>query len=252
MSEKEKDVAESTGEGRSRRRNLPKIKPPNLKTQVYDLILDFIVDGKYRDNDMLPPERILCEELGVSRTVVREAIKSLETRGILTVIHGKGIKVNPSNSHDIANAFMLYLRRENKEASMSDLMEGRYAIETEIARLAAKRANEADLKRLRVTLQEMDSVLGDVKKFVFMDIDFHLQLAIISKNILFITIAEALVIPLRHSREETVSAEDNVLAQKQHTAICKSIELHDHELAYRQMSEHLKHVEEVLRAHGKL
>ena len=109
MSEKEKDVAESTGEGRSRRRNLPKIKPPNLKTQVYDLILDFIVDGKYRDNDMLPPERILCEELGVSRTVVREAIKSLETRGILTVIHGKGIKVNPSNSHDIANAFMLYL-----------------------------------------------------------------------------------------------------------------------------------------------
>ena len=252
MSEKEKDVAESTGEGRSRRRNLPKIKPPNLKTQVYDLILDFIVDGKYRDNDMLPPERILCEELGVSRTVVREAIKSLETRGILTVIHGKGIKVNPSNSHDIANAFMLYLRRENKEASMSDLMEVRYAIETEIARLAAKRANEADLKRLRVTLQEMDSVLGDVKKFVFMDIDFHLQLAIISKNILFITIAEALVIPLRHSREETVSAEDNVLAQKQHTAICKSIELHDHELAYRQMSEHLKHVEEVLRAHGKL
>ena len=252
MSEKKRYVGKNTGEGNPMVRNLPNIKPPNLKTQVYDLILDFIVDGKYRDNDMLPPERILCEELGVSRTVVREAIKSLETRGILSVIHGKGIKVNPSSSHDIANAFMLYLRRENKEASMSDLMEVRYAVETEIARLAAKRASEEDLRRLRAILHEMDSVLGDVKKFVFMDIDFHLQLATISRNILFITIAEALVIPLRHSREETVSAEDNVLAQRQHTAICKSIELHDHELAYRQMSEHLKHVEEVLREHGKL
>ncbi len=252
MSEQKRRVGKNIGEDKPLRRNLPNIKPPKLKTQVYDLILDFIVDGKYKDNDMLPPERVLCEELGVSRTVVREAIKSLETRGILSVIHGKGIKVNPSDSHDIANAFMLYLRRENKEASMSDLMEVRYAIETEVARLAARRANEEDLRRLRAIIEEMETVLDDVEKFVFMDIDFHLQLAIISRNILFITIAEALVIPLRHSREETVSAEDNILAHRQHTAICKSIEVHDYELAHRQMSEHLKHVEEVLREHGKL
>jgi len=252
MSEKKRRVVRSAGGGKSLRRNLPNIKPPNLKTQVYDLILDFIVDGKYRDNDMLPPERILCEELGVSRTVVREAIKSLETRGILTVIHGKGIKVNPSDSHDIANAFMLYLRRENKEASLGDLMEVRFAIETEVARLAARHANDEDLTKLRAIIQDMATVLDDVEKFTFLDIDFHRNLAIISRNILFITIAEALVIPLRHSREETVSAEDNVLAHRQHNDICKSIEQHDHELAGRQMLEHLKHVEEVLREHGKL
>jgi GntR family transcriptional repressor for pyruvate dehydrogenase complex len=131
-------------------------------------------------------------------------------------------------------------------------MEVRFAIETEIAGLAARRANDEDLKALRVIVHNMETVLDDVEKFMFMDIDFHRNLAIISRNILFITIAEALVIPLRHSREETVSAEDNVLAHRQHNDICKSIEQHDHDLAGKQMFEHLKHVEEVLREHGKL
>ncbi len=252
MSEHGKRVIRSVSGARPAAGSLPNIKPPTLKTQVYELLLDFIVDGKYKDNDMLPPERILCEELGVSRTVVREAIKSLETRGILSVIHGKGIKVNPSSSHDISNAFMLYLRRQNKEASMRELMEVRYAIETEIAGIAAMHARDEDIAGLQETLREMEAVLDDVEKFVFMDIDFHLQLAVMTKNILFITIAEALVIPLRKSREETVSPEDNVLAHRQHAGICRSIELHDHEMAYQHMAEHLKHVEEVLREHGKL
>jgi len=231
---------------------LPNIKPPNLKTQVYDLILNLIVDGKYKDNDMLPPERILCEELGVSRTVVREAIKSLETRGILTVIHGKGIKVNPATSHDIANAFMLFLRRQKEEVSMKDLLEVRYSIETKISKSAALMATDEDVKKLETILEQMKLVIDDVKKFVFVDLDYHLQLACATHNILFLTIIEALVVPLRKSREETVSAPDNVQSFQEHVNIFKSIKDHDAESAQRLMAEHLKHVENVLREHGKL
>ena len=231
---------------------LRNIKPPTLKTQVYDLLLDLIVDGKYKDNDMLPPERILCEELGVSRTVVREAIKSLETRGILTVIHGKGIKVNPSTSHDISNAFMLYLRRQQEEVSMKDLLQVRYAIEIEIAKYAALLANEEDISKLKMILDRMKNVIDDVEKFVFVDLDYHLQLAYITRNIIFITIIEALVVPMRKSREETVSVADNVQSFKEHMDIYKSVQEHDSGKARKLMADHLKHVESVLKEHGKL
>ena len=90
---------------------LPNMRQPNLKSRVYELLLNMIIEGKFEIGEMLPPERILCQELGVSRTVIREAIKSLETRGVLKVIHGKGIQVVPATSHDISVAFMLYLRR---------------------------------------------------------------------------------------------------------------------------------------------
>lgn len=231
---------------------LPNIKSPNLKTQVYDLLLNLIVDGKYKDNDMLPPERILCEELGVSRTVVREAVKSLETRGILKIIHGKGIKVNPSTSHDISNAFMLYLRRQNKDVPMKDLLQVRYAIETEIAKYAAINADEEDLQKLKAVLEKMEDVIGDVEKFVYMDLDYHLQIAYITRNIIFITMIEELVVPLRMSREETVSAEDNIQSLQEHKDIFESIRAHDSDRAKELMLAHLKHVERVLREHNKL
>lgn len=233
-------------------RELPYIKSPNLKTQVYDLLLNLIIEGKYKDNDMLPPERILCEELGVSRTVVREAIKSLETRGILKVIHGKGIKVNPATSYDISSAFMLYLRRQNREVSLKDLMQVRYAVETEIARYAALNATEAELEKIEAILESMKQVTNDMEKFVYTDLDFHLQLALMTGNIFFTTIMEALVIPLRKSREETVSPSDNIRAFQEHLDIFQSIKSHDAEAAKSLMAKHLKHVEEVLREHGKM
>ena len=231
---------------------LPNIKSPNLKTQVYELLLNMIVDGKYKDNDMLPPERVLCEELGVSRTVVREAVKSLETRGILTVLHGKGIKVNPSTSHDVSNAFMLFLRRQNKEVSLKDLLEVRYSIETEIARYAAQKAQPRDIEKLEEILNRMKLVIDKMGDFVDIDLEYHLQLAYTCRNIVFITIMEALVIPLRKSREETVSPEDNVQSFDEHLAIFNAIRNYDMEGARNNMVKHLRHVEEVLRAHGKL
>jgi GntR family transcriptional repressor for pyruvate dehydrogenase complex len=231
---------------------LPNIKSPNLKTQVYELLLNMIVDGKYKDNDMLPPERVLCEELGVSRTVVREAVKSLETRGILTVLHGKGIKVNPSTSHDVSNAFMLFLRRQNKEVSLKDLLEVRYSIETEIAGYAAQKAQPRDIEKLEEILNRMKLVIDKMGDFVDIDLEYHLQLAYTCRNIVFITIMEALVIPLRKSREETVSPEDNVQSFDEHLAIFNAIRNHDMEGARKNMVKHLRHVEEVLRAHGKL
>lgn len=231
---------------------LPKIRQPNLKSRVYELLLNMIIDGKYRDNDMLPPERMLCEELGVSRTVIREAIESLETRGVLQVIHGKGIKVVPSSSSDISNAVMLYLRRRHHEVSMRDLIEMRLAVETEVAAHAALRAEEPHLRELRAILDRMAKATADTGRYVLADLDFHLKLAYATRNILFATILEALLVPLRQSFEESFEMRDNEQTWQEHAGIYQSVESRDAERARKLMVEHLEHAERVLKSRGKL
>ena len=231
---------------------LPNIKQPNLKSRVYELLLDMVVDGKYKDNDMLPPERILCEELGVSRTVVREAVKSLETRGVLKVIHGKGIMVIPATSNDISEAFVLYLRRKNRNASMKDLIEIRFSIETEIARYAAIRSGAEDARALERIVDRMRELVNDFDEFVAADLAFHLQLATIARNIIFSTVIEALVIPLMISFKETASVADNARSISEHAEIARSVKQNDAGEAKELMAKHLQHVESMLREHGKL
>lgn len=231
---------------------LPKIKHPNLKSRVYELLMNMVIDGKYRENEMLPPERVLCEELGVSRTVIREAVKSLEARGILQVIHGVGIRVVPATRSDIAEAFMLYLHRQHRAVSMKDVMEVRRSIETEIVHSASARPSEADLRELREILDLMEKKVRDEDGYIRADLDFHIKLAHMTRNILFITILEALLIPLRQILLETFGVQDNEMTCRQLRAVFERIAAGDAEGARELKAEHLRHTEEALRARGKL
>jgi DNA-binding FadR family transcriptional regulator len=177
----------------------PKIGTQNLKNRVYELLLDLIISGKLKVGEMLPSERILAEELGVSRTVLREAIKSLETRGVLTVTHGKGIRVNPVDSSDISHAFMLYLRRQNQEVPLLDLIDFRNILEPEIAKRAAHNSNKENIKPLEEIIGRMRDAVGDIEQFNRIDIEYHLELAKLTGNIFLTTVMEELIIPIRES-----------------------------------------------------
>ena len=232
--------------------DLPNFRQPNLKNRVYELLLNMIIDGKYKIDDMLPPERILCEELGVSRTVIREAVKSLETRGVLKVIHGKGIQVIPTTSHDISSAFMLYLRRQKREVSMNDLIVVRYTIETEIARQAALNASQKEIDALAEILDNGGKVLEDMDAYVASDLEFHLHMTRMTHNILFITILESLLIPLHESFTSTVSVKDNRQSIGEHREIFRCLKARDADGARHMMARHLKHVENMLRRRGRV
>jgi DNA-binding FadR family transcriptional regulator len=238
--------------GKETKADLPNIRQPNLKNRVYELLLNMIIEGKFKIGEMLPPERILCEELGVSRTVIREAIKSLETRGVLKVIHGKGIQVVPTTSHDISGAFMLYLRRQQREVSMNDLIVLRYTIETEIARQAALNANQKEIDALGEILDNGEKVLEEMDAYVTADLEFHLHMSYMTHNILFITIMESLLVPLHTSFTETVSVKDNRQSISEHREIFRCLEARDADGAKQMMARHLKHVENMLQRRGKV
>jgi DNA-binding FadR family transcriptional regulator len=223
----------------------PHIGIPKLKTKVYETLLGLIVGGKLKVGEMLPPERILAEELGVSRTVLREAIKSLETRGVLTSIHGVGIQVNPVSSEDISNAFMLYLKRQNQELPLMDLIEFRAIIEPEIARLAAQKAGKEDIDELSKILERMKESIGDVGVFNRIDLEYHLQISKLTENLFFTTIMKELIIPIREVITRTGGV-DNKKVFNDHYAVFERIRDKDAEGARKAMMKSIAYARQIL------
>lgn len=234
-----------------KKENLPHIQKHSLKNRVYELLLGMIIDGKYKSGDMLPPEKILCEEIGVSRTVIREAMKLLEARGVIDVIHGKGIKVLPPTMQSISNAFMLYLQLQQQEVTLKDLLAVRSTIEPEIARQAVLNSSDDEIQMLSdLIIRKGEKVLDDTEAYVSVDLDFHLQLAHMTHNILFLTIIESLISPIRKSIMVTVNADGH--GHGDHTDIFKCIQSRDAEGAKEMMSVHLKHAENIFRNRGQI
>ena len=135
---------------------------------------------------------------------------------------------------------------------MKDLIEIRFSIETEIARYAAMRADAEDAEALERLVDRMRELVHDFDKFIVADLEFHLRLAYIARNIICTTVIEALVIPLMVSFKETASVLDNTRSVREHAEIARSVKQNNAGEAKELMARHLQHVESMLREHGKL
>src|ERR671916_1253215 len=110
------------------------IRRVKLRDQVADMLLEMIMSGEYQAGERLPPERILVEQIGVSRTVVREALNLLETRGLIRIEHGRGAVVSANGAHALHKNLGFLLRMQ--PGTLWELMEMRKALEVEVAGLA--------------------------------------------------------------------------------------------------------------------
>ncbi|MFQ5794666.1 MAG: FadR/GntR family transcriptional regulator [Candidatus Bipolaricaulia bacterium] len=165
-------------------------------------IKQLIKEGTLSIGDKLPSERQLVRELGTSRVPVREALRMLEAQGLIEVHPGKGAFVvgSPDEAESVA-----HLKRwfwENRDRVL-DLLEVRGAVEQEAAYLAARRADEQDIERLRSILERTDQAIerGDIKAIVKNDQMFHIAISRASKNEFFPTLAEQLIDALYESRK---------------------------------------------------
>ena len=91
------------------------LKQENLTSKTISALKEFIISESLTEGFKLPPERILSDQLGISRNIIREALKSLEANGIIKKLHGKGAFITPFNSELIAKniIFGLKLSKEN-------------------------------------------------------------------------------------------------------------------------------------------
>src|SRR5665647_997009 len=156
-----------------------KIKKKTLPMSVVKQIQTLINQGQLKVGDRLPSERELSYKLGVSRPSLREAMRILESLGILTVKSGSGSYLN---SVLITTDDIEQLEERVEKYSYLELVEARKILECEIVFLAAKNATAADLEAIDETYKKMELSKNDENAFILADYAFHMAIAKASKN----------------------------------------------------------------------
>lgn len=182
----------------------------NVHGHTLDLLGQNILAGAYAHGESLPPEPVLCAELGVSRTVVREAIKSLVAKGLIVTGPKVGTRVLPESQW---NWFDPDVIRWQAQAGLTpqflkDLLELRRVVEPAAVRLAAEKATAADIAEIESAYQGMKQAIEHGGDYVTHDMRFHQGLFLATHNRMLVQMSKALNALLRTSFEISTRIKD--------------------------------------------
>ena len=209
-----------------------------LADKVADLLKKAILSGQLAAGDRLPPERVLGDRFGVSRTVIREAMRSLAAKGMVEVRSGSGTVVARVGAGSVAETMQLYLRGASVEYDLID--EVRTMVEVHVAGVAAQRATEADLDGMRAVLQSMAASADDDERCALHDAEFHRCVARATHNPLYLVMLDAIGEPIMTVRHGTLSVPGRSwTAIEAHLAILDRVAGQDPEGAREAMRVHL-------------
>jgi GntR family transcriptional repressor for pyruvate dehydrogenase complex len=219
---------------------IPIKRQDKLSGQVAGQIQDLILSKKIKPGERLPTERELGDMFQVSRTVIREAIRTLEARGLITSQTGSGNYVRAVQGEDVVNSLGMYLSSQDSSYTVESIMEVRRVLELQVVKLAAERATDDDIDRLELIVEQMNQSKNDIDSFSKWDLEFHLALAHACDNYLFNILIEPLSEPLFElmwTGSTIPGAIDD--ACQFHRDILEALKLKDVDLAVNVMQTHL-------------
>jgi len=222
----------------------------NLREQVLNAIGSRIISGELSPGDVLPKEDTLSEQYGVSRTVIREAVKGLAARGLVESRPKVGTIIRPRSDWQMLDPSVLEWVASSKPDSefMYNLAEVRLVIEPDVAALAARNANEEEIELITAAYLHLeDADEADEEAWAKADLEFHSRIVDSCHNEFLAYIVRAIRKPLYSRRLINVSlakmmkpedvaepyetAREEVLAR--HRALLEAIQQHDEEAAER-------------------
>ena len=219
---------------------------PIKKAKVYEEIVakikDMVEKGRFKAGDQLPVERELAEVFRVSRSSVREALRSLESQGFIESRQGDGTYIASKPIESLVSPLASVILTEKDD--QMELFEMRRMIEPDLAYLAAERATEEEIEMMAEVLdiQEEQIARGESGKDV--DKNFHYIMARAAKNKALMRITDNIIDLLAESREQYLQVEGR--PQKsilRHREVLEAIRLRDPERAEKCMLEHLMDIE---------
>ncbi|MBK8770793.1 MAG: transcriptional regulator NanR [Rhizobiales bacterium] len=214
-----------------------------LSDEVFERLKRMLVEGEKTPGSLMPSERELMARFGVGRPAIREAMQHLESMGLVEINHGERARVlelTPQSlmrQVDQSARIMLSMSAD----SLEHLKAARIFFERGMAREAAQRATDEDLKVLRATLDEQRRFLGDADQFIAADMRFHTQIAAISRNPIFTAVSEAMLGWLKTYHGEMLiwtGKEKYTLAE--HEEIISHLAANDPDAAEAAMVKHLE------------
>jgi DNA-binding FadR family transcriptional regulator len=223
---------------------------------VAGAIIASILVGHFNPGDELPAAGDLAREFGVSRPVVREALKIVATVGMVASRQGRYSRVAQRMAWKDLAPEILTARLEVGEIEdiMGDALELRRVIETEGAALAAERATNDDLAAMARELDALRLATGDTQEYTAHDVSFHDAILRATHNRLFLQLLEQMVDLLVLSRTVSVTASADGVPQSQvgHEAVFEAIRGRSPERARQAMADHLSWAELVNVAHYRV
>jgi len=174
-------------------RALPRLGATNLRDRVIELLERRILDGSFAAGGRLPTEVDLGEQLGVSRTVVRDALRVLEARGLVEIKRGAGTRVRATTADAYVNAAAMLLIRS--ALTVGDLLDARAALEGNLVVLAAGNREDENVERIAAALDAFAEAVDrrDPVAAARRHVDFHTELVRATR----LPALEILILPLQ-------------------------------------------------------
>jgi DNA-binding FadR family transcriptional regulator len=219
-------------------------RPARLSVVVVNVLVDEIVSGRYPPGSLLPPEPVLCRSFDVSRPVVREALKALEEKGLARARQGHGTTITPPDEWNLLDPLVLEatIRADETMRILDELIDVRVALESDMARTAARSMTDADLAQLGALLEDLQGQLHDAERYQDTDTRYHDFIMRCSGNRLGRSIIRAIHPHARASSRYNPQAEDEDIRQAHvgHAAIYERLQLRDADGAAAAMQEHIR------------
>ena len=225
--------------------NFNPVSSKKLYMQIYQQILSEIEAGTFKVGDKLPAERELCEQFGVSRAPIRQALSALELNGFIYSRQGEGVYVKSNQS--LASSSQDPISFDS--VSPEEIVEVRMNIEPLIIKFAVQRATDEEIAVLRETINKMEE---ETKSGVYVpetDEALHYNIAKASHNELFINIMAAIINAMKKQemwqfiRDRTVTRPEYLEVNlNEHKQIIEAIETRDEKKATDIMSNHMQNL----------
>lgn len=224
--------------------NFKKIKKITAAENIVEQIKEMITNGDISPGEKLPSERELASMMGVSRATVREAMRSLNSLGIVEIKSGEGTFLN-ENTSILSDHFKL--QHVLKKYSVLEMVEARNLLEIEIVDFAVSRATKENIEFLEEMYEETLVTLSSPEDFIRADFAFHMAIAEAAHNAFLAEMLNTTRDLLLEINLQVVQKTDQITyADKGHQAILAAIKARDKNRAKEEMKKHIKMIAEAM------
>jgi GntR family transcriptional regulator, transcriptional repressor for pyruvate dehydrogenase complex len=222
------------------------IKSTRIYQEIVRQVKSMIAEGRLKSGDQLPPERDLAEKFVVSRTSVREALRALESLGLVEIRPGEGTFVREVSVESLIEPLALVMLSPRE--ALGELFEARQLIEPALAALAARRATPEDVHEMEKILEAQAKEVAAGRTGLEQDAQFHAAIGAAAHNRAITRIAHAVMDLLRQSREESLNRPGRPdRSHNDHRRLLAAIRSRDEAAAHQAMVDHLRAVEALVR-----
>ncbi len=213
-----------------------------LYEQVVQKVEADVLEGTLQPGDKLPSERELGDQFGVSRTVIREAIRALREKGLVKIQPGRGTFIANETSEAMRQSLGLMVK-VGQVGTQKELIQIRAIFEPEIAALAARMSTDEEIAAMQQAVDDMDAAIHSADQFIRADQEFHLLLARATKNALIPMLIDPIVDLLWEQRKRIFLVEGGAeRGQYHHKRILQAVIHRKPAEARIFMHEHMKQV----------